>query len=365
MYSNLFLSSPMSLGELLDRAFRLYRARFAPLVLIAALFWIPYGIVSGLMTGNVMMGYLDFLQNMMVDPAVDAGDFSWSDIAPITDFAGAMLITSLIGLAVQAIVTLSLVTQGAAAIHGEFPSWRASLRGGWRRFWPYIGMVLLKFFLLMLVALGIYLVLFLCTVVAAVAGGVGLSAFDFDGGQSGAGGIIAAAGIAMIFVCVGLLFFALVVFPVLYLWARWLVSTPGLVVQKWGPVRALRGSWQLTQGQVRRCIVYSILLYILNLIVVSAPAYIIQQIGLALAPPEWMGRAMGASVGISSLFNVLWQPFFVCALVLFYFDLRVRQQGYDLELRIAQMETALGAAPEVDGEPPATDALAPSDAHSE
>ncbi|MEZ4663216.1 MAG: hypothetical protein R2911_37190 [Caldilineaceae bacterium] len=42
---------------------------------------------------------------------------------------------------------------------------------------------------------------------------------------------------------------------------------------------------------------------------------------------------------VSALFSVIWQPFLVGAIVLFYYDLRIRK-GYDLELRVQQLEAA-------------------------
>ena len=48
------LSGPMSVGDLLDRAFRLYRARFGVFLLTAAIFFFPAGIISAvvLMSGG-------------------------------------------------------------------------------------------------------------------------------------------------------------------------------------------------------------------------------------------------------------------------------------------------------------------------
>ena len=49
----------------------------------------------------------------------------------------------------------------------------------------------------------------------------------------------------------------------------------------------------------------------------------------------WIG---GGLTGIAYFFNVLWYPFLVSALVLLYYDLRIRAESYDLEFRISQME---------------------------
>ena len=49
---------PLSVAEILDAAFRLYRRRFVPLVTIAAVVYVPLGIVQavlvGLFLGSVM-----------------------------------------------------------------------------------------------------------------------------------------------------------------------------------------------------------------------------------------------------------------------------------------------------------------------
>ena len=50
------LSGPMSVGDLLDRAFRLYRARFGVFLLTAAIFLGPVGVISAV----VLMSVRDF-----------------------------------------------------------------------------------------------------------------------------------------------------------------------------------------------------------------------------------------------------------------------------------------------------------------
>ena len=39
---------------------------------------------------------------------------------------------------------------------------------------------------------------------------------------------------------------------------------------------------------------------------------------------------------------MLWQPIQSAAFVALYYDLRMRNQGYDLDLRIQQLETEVG-----------------------
>ena len=41
---------------------------------------------------------------------------------------------------------------------------------------------------------------------------------------------------------------------------------------------------------------------------------------------------------MSALLPILWQPLAIAAYTTLYYDLRMRNQGYDIELRIQQLE---------------------------
>ena len=60
------LSGPLSVGDLLDRAFRLYRARFGVFLLTAAIFRAPEGIIFVFFAGETTAG---LLATLMVLPA--------------------------------------------------------------------------------------------------------------------------------------------------------------------------------------------------------------------------------------------------------------------------------------------------------
>ncbi|MEZ4663214.1 MAG: hypothetical protein R2911_37180 [Caldilineaceae bacterium] len=96
---------PLRMSELLDHAFRLVRIRFGQLVLIAAIFIVPYAIVSGIITGNAMTGYMDFIESMVNNPSFNPGDSPEQIIAtvltPLSSFFGALLLVELFGMVVQ------------------------------------------------------------------------------------------------------------------------------------------------------------------------------------------------------------------------------------------------------------------------
>ncbi len=68
MLSPLPISGPLTLGDLLDRAFRIYRARFGLLILTSAIFLVPLGILSGISSGVIMTSYFSLLSEMMQNP---------------------------------------------------------------------------------------------------------------------------------------------------------------------------------------------------------------------------------------------------------------------------------------------------------
>jgi membrane-anchored glycerophosphoryl diester phosphodiesterase (GDPDase) len=111
-------------------------------------------------------------------------------------------------------------------------------------------------------------------------------------------------------------------------------------VEQLGPIEALRRSWQLTNRHVWRSVGYVVLLSILSAIVISLPLSVLQQFFLALTPfPMEVTFAISSAVG--SIFSVIWQPLYAAGVVLLYYDLRVRQESYDLALRVEQLEVEL------------------------
>jgi hypothetical protein len=108
---------------------------------------------------------------------------------------------------------------------------------------------------------------------------------------------------------------------------------------------------------------YLVLLGILSWIVTTLPLTIIQFVLTAALPLDNIGLVSGISAGLSSIFTVLWQPLNVAAVVLLYYDLRVRKEGYDLALRVERLEAEVSPpnveAPEPPLLPPGTEPEAP------
>jgi hypothetical protein len=337
--SNFPIPGPLSLGDLLDRSFRLCRARFGIFVGTAAIFLVPMSIISGLLTGTFITDYMDALTALGASTASPSEEDAFRIFGGFVGFGVGMFALGVISLILNGIVTLALTSQSMAALHGEPQTVGQGVRRALSRFWPFVRMSILQSLVIFAATLGILIPLgILIFLVVVVAGVVGLGVGNFDE----ASGIVAMIGLGLLFVCGYLFALILMLVPTIYLSARWVVAVPALVNDGVGAREALRRSWALTQGGVWRAVGYTLLLWLIGALVIYMPLAFFQQILVIVLATVAPTAATTVSTALGSLFSVLWVPFNAGALVLLYYDLRVRKESYDLELRIGQMaaETA-------------------------
>lgn len=337
------ISGPLTLGTLIDRAFRLYRNHFGLLLITAAVFLVPLGIATGILTGSFMTGYLGMLDTMinMLDSPSSEPEFDevMSLFAPFAGFMGIYILLGIVGLVLQGIVNLALTAHALAILRGNVLTVRESISLAWSRLPAFIGKSILQGLAIFGATLGI-LLFFGCAIVLLIFT-LGGSAGLIDGGffePTGPSSVIAFAGFFVIFMCLYLVAILMMLIPTFYFSARYMTATVGLVDQNWGAVESLRKSWALTKGRTWRCIGYFLLLGVLTLIIINMPIAIAQNLVQLFVGMEMLGPITGIFAAATSLMAVLWTPFQVAAMVLFYFDLRVRQENYDLELRLEQLE---------------------------
>jgi membrane-anchored glycerophosphoryl diester phosphodiesterase (GDPDase) len=344
MNNRLPISGPLGLGDLLDRSFRLYRARFIPFLLTAAIFLAPLGIMSGLLSGNFITGYVDALSMLTSSPNLPADDRFYTLFGGMAGFATFVILIAILGLIANAVVTLSLTNQGIATLHEEPLAMGESIRRGLRRLGSYIWLLIVQGVVIGLATLAVLIPIFIL-IFALTFAGAAMSAALFSETDN----IFVAIGLMVLIACGSFLMMLVVVAPATYLGARWIVAIPALVNEDLSATDALRRSWRLTGSRAWRAIGYLILLGLISTIVVSLPASFIQQILFIAAPSSAMPLFLSLSTAISSIFTVIWTPFYVCAIVLLYYDLRVRAEGYDLDLRVRQLEEQMANQQEPGG----------------
>ena len=349
--SPLSLTGPLTVGDLLDRAFRLYRARFGLFLLTAAVLIVPLAILSGIFLGSFFGNYMRTLELLMREspgPDFDPSTFMLDIFGEFGGYFVGVVLFSLLSAAITAIVHLSLIGQSVEALHGGSLSLIGGIRRGLRRFWAYVGLMIVQWAAILAATVALLLPLIL-VVIALAAGGV-LFGGDLLG-SGAAGGIIAAVGMVGLVFCGYIVAFILVLIPTLYLAARWLVAPAALIAEGTGPIESLRRSWHLSRGNVLRMVGYLILLNILLYLLIYLPATVLQTIMVVILQADSFELIMGFSAAFSSLFSIVSIPFYIGAVVLLYYDLRIRKESYDLELRVADLEEQVAQGAIEDGAP--------------
>ena len=304
---------PSTLGEILDRTFQLYRNNFWLLLGIAAL---PLVLALVLAVPIVAIFAIPGIAGRIDDPAATIRVIAFM-------FAFVIFLPLYLGLYAFSIAG---ITQATIAIQrGEKLTIRAALKMVRPRFWTYLWYLLLQ---------GI-----MAGIVPVCIAGVLVGTLIYLASHSGGG---AASGIAF-----GLLMFLAetALFGVIV----WLILSYAMgmavcVVEKKTAWQSLMRSWSLSKGTRGRIFVLYLLLlvlsfvvlmisYLLALIVILAATFLgtgkaLAVIGLIVAAIVYIVGIIGTQIAIVP---VPW-----IALVLFYYDQRIRKEGYDIEWMMQQ-----------------------------
>jgi glycerophosphoryl diester phosphodiesterase family protein len=137
--------------------------------------------------------------------------------------------------------------------------------------------------------------------------------------------------------------FMLMVIPGIILGVGLALAIPAVVLE---PGRSASGalsrSWELTRGSRWRIFGLGIVLFVLLYIPVVAISGLV-----AVLLPRGAGPSFAASststivaLAIGGMIQLFIYPLFYCVLTVTYYDLRVRKEGFDLELLASSLQTA-------------------------
>ena len=156
--------------------------------------------------------------------------------------------------------------------------------------------------------------------------------------------------------------FVLFIIPGVFLSVKWSVAFAAIVSERAGPFSAMGRSWELTRGHWWRTFGTLLVLGLLSLVLYLA---IVAGLGSAIATNQDMSEVTYATLTVVLtivLFAILY-PLIAAIISVMYYDLRVRNEGFDLQL-LAQgvgADTArFESAPELPGAPPSTSVPPPS-----
>ncbi|MGD0683210.1 MAG: hypothetical protein ABR990_14310 [Terracidiphilus sp.] len=295
MESNL---RPMSLGEILDRTAQLYRSNF---LLFAGIYAVYAGVV--LVLSLAQIGLTSILKGLELTVLVPAlmGVAALIEAFFIIIFAGAVI---------------AAINRAVAWVHLGEP---ATIRGAYQSTLPQLGryiwlMILTTFYicaplllLLVLIPLAIFMV----------------PGFTGGGSSSEAMGILAAVVLVLFFI-------AWIVYAIL-MGLRYSLAVPACVVENLKARAALRRSIELSKGSRGRIFLLGLLIIVIQfgLVMLTQVFFIVavfNQPGHVL--PAWM-QALQQIVNFFT--NTLFGPIWATGIALFYYDQRVRREGYDIE----------------------------------
>jgi hypothetical protein len=258
---------PLEIGDLLDETFRMYRRHFLLFAGISVVLSLPSAAVLGLV--------LSYLSSVLTRTGTQIQALDMSFFAPL-----------LAGLAVGLIVSLLILPFSMGAVIyaacesalGRPVTAGGILRAVLSRYFPLLG-----YWLLFLVSF--YVALILCVAPIALW--------------------------AWIFV-------------------SWIVVTPVMFVENIGLGAAMARSWRLVEGRWWRTFLVLILISIIWYVAQIALGAFVQLgqtlLGIVLSP----FLAAGIASAFGEIVGALVSPILQIAIVLIYFDLRVRKEGLDL-----------------------------------
>ena len=279
---------PLSLGEILDRSFSLYRENFALFIGIAA---IPRLLVLALRLVQIFLGVSSQIRNMPGSPRGVA-------VAPSTPLgAGASIGVGLTLVIVSVIAYLFIQGATVSAVADLYMGRPTTISGSFRIVSDELGILF-----------GVTVLTFLVTL----------------------GGLF------------------LLVIPGIYMACRLIVSVPAAVLENLRARKALERSLALTRGSAGRAFMIMLLYFVLA-IAVGAVFTWPPSIGLVAARnnPAMMRMWMAITQVSTEFAGVLITPVLMIAISVFYFDLRVRKEAFDLQMLLnpaAGLRSAPGTA---------------------
>jgi hypothetical protein len=307
---------PLSLSELLDRAFSLYRRNF----------WLFVGIMAIPSVFSVPFN-LAFLSARNNRPGLPAPDLPRPGIIAGSVFA------IMIFFCLYWILYAIAIGATTFAVSETYLGRQATVRGSYgkvrHRFWGIsgvIGQVWLRIMGIGIVGL----------VAVAILTGVAFAASAPFRAAGRAAGIVVG-------VVIALAYLAFLIFP-LFWSLRYSVSISALLLENTGVGAAIDRSVELTEGRrwpIFVAVLLSVVIGYAGVIIFQGPFLVARlTAGPAAYQPAWIGffsSAMGAVGGAITM------PLLMIVLVLCYYDTRIRKEAFDLQFMMSALDEPAAA----------------------
>jgi hypothetical protein len=326
---------PRDVAGILDQSFRLYRKHFLTFLAITAVVFVPVQLIV-----QVLSVLLQGDQSAYTESVLRSSSSSSFDSSTFGEFyttfliaSGVVIVIALVGTFIEQLAHGAL-TSAVAESYLEKPVGFASAWGeALKRIGPLLGAVGLQLLILLALASPIILLFLL---------GFGVFFSDLGNLESGTSSGAASGALGLICGAYCLLIPAFILGA--YIFVRLSLVAPAIMIENLGPRQALRRSWRLVEGYWWRTFGILLIVGILAAIVEAGPAALITATGIALTGDLsniWV-NIFAAVVTVAT--GAIFIPIQLTATTLYYFDLRVRKEGYDIETAMAQAYGGWGQA---------------------
>jgi len=329
----------MSAGDILDQAIRIYRRNFAPLVSIVAIVSVPIAVLQVIAT-LISYPLSAFLPS--ASPAFDPNSFNTTRL----------VLGQAILYLIAFIAAIAAIFQSAALtvfVSERFLGRLITVRQAYARAFRRWLALLIATILIGLVFAAVFGVLFGVFFVPFL--GFGLLGSGMDSGASAAMGVLSLLMCCLILPALGI---------VIFLTARWAFFIPAIVLENYNSTGGMGRSWKLVKGSFWRVALILFMLVILVYLFSVGPILLASFLALALASPALLAIVNSVVV---TLVNIILTPLQFAALTILYYDLRIRKEGFDLQVQMLGLPDPT-ANPQIEPARPKPSVPAPAPAPS-
>jgi hypothetical protein len=119
---------------------------------------------------------------------------------------------------------------------------------------------------------------------------------------------------------------------------RLCLTTQAIVLENQGPLTGIARSWRLTSGAFWRALGLIVLLFLLAYVISAIPTSMVSFALQLISAGDLTALMRNQAIvsGIAVLGQILVLPFQLVIYTMLYYDLRMRKEGYDLELMAQQ-----------------------------
>ena len=124
----------------------------------------------------------------------------------------------------------------------------------------------------------------------------------------------------------------LLIIPGVFFFVRLFLAPIAVMLEDIGPMQAIKRSWHLTRGNWWRSFGMLLLTTLMGYIATAILGVIVLLLSQFAGPVGWVVRGLGGAVTL-----IILTPFTTIVYTLLYFDLRIRNEGFDLAVLADQL----------------------------